>query len=166
MYFGYQSHKWDLEVCVCKCDGLLGVMWVGRNGALPFNTLLIIVHAIRHISQSPLLVTMGLLPNAQNCGLRMRRECRERFPRHRLQRKPPASDFAYLARGPWKRCQCLNYGVHGPLVLTWLRNIILSPISAVCYEGWNCVNKCLEAKSIEFTETDMGFDYWKIICIA
>ena len=24
---------------------------------------------------------MGLLPNTQNCGLRMRRECRERFPR-------------------------------------------------------------------------------------
>ena len=26
---------------------------------------------------------MGLLPDTQNCGLRMRRECRERFPRHR-----------------------------------------------------------------------------------
>ena len=28
----------------------------------------------------------------QKCGLRMRRECRERFPRHRLQRKPLVSD--------------------------------------------------------------------------
>ena len=27
-----------------------------------------------------------------NCGLRMRLECRERFPRHRLQRKPPVID--------------------------------------------------------------------------
>ena len=35
---------------------------------------------------------MGLLPDTQNCGLRMRRECRERFPRHRLLRKPPVSD--------------------------------------------------------------------------
>ena len=35
---------------------------------------------------------MGLLPDAQNCGLRMRRECRKRFPRHRLQRKPLVSD--------------------------------------------------------------------------
>ena len=35
---------------------------------------------------------MGLLPDTQNCGLRMRRECRERFPRHRLQRKPLVSD--------------------------------------------------------------------------
>ena len=26
---------------------------------------------------------MGLLPDTQNCGLRMRRECRERFPLHR-----------------------------------------------------------------------------------
>ena len=26
---------------------------------------------------------MGLLPDTQNCGLRMRRECREIFPRHR-----------------------------------------------------------------------------------
>ena len=28
--------------------------------------------------------TMGLLPDTRNYGLRMRRECRERFPRHRL----------------------------------------------------------------------------------
>ena len=26
--------------------------------------------------------TMGLFPDTQDCGLRMRRECRERFPRH------------------------------------------------------------------------------------
>ena len=35
---------------------------------------------------------MGLLPDAQNCGLRMRRKCRERFIRHWLQRKPLVSD--------------------------------------------------------------------------
>ena len=38
------------------------------------------------------LYVMGLLPDAQNCGLRMRREWRERFPRHRFQRKPLVSD--------------------------------------------------------------------------
>ena len=27
---------------------------------------------------------MGLLPDTQNCGLRMRRECWERFPHHRV----------------------------------------------------------------------------------
>ena len=36
---------------------------------------------------SMLFTTMDLLPDTQNCGLRMRRECRERFPCHRLQRK-------------------------------------------------------------------------------
>ena len=35
---------------------------------------------------------MGLLPDTQTCGLRMRRECRERFPRHQFQRKPLVSD--------------------------------------------------------------------------
>ena len=35
---------------------------------------------------------MGLLPNTQNCGLRMRRECRERFPRIEFKRKPVVSD--------------------------------------------------------------------------
>ena len=36
--------------------------------------------------------SMGLLPNTLKCGLHMRRECRERFPWHRLQRKPLVSD--------------------------------------------------------------------------
>ena len=31
---------------------------------------------------------MDLLPDAYDCVLRIRWECRERFPRHRLQRKP------------------------------------------------------------------------------
>ena len=35
---------------------------------------------------------MGLLPDAYNCALRICRECRGRFPRHRLQRKPLVSD--------------------------------------------------------------------------
>ena len=30
---------------------------------------------------------MDLLPDAQNCGLRMRRECQDRFSRHRLNSK-------------------------------------------------------------------------------
>ena len=37
-------------------------------------------------------LAMGLLPDTWNCGLRMRRECRERISRHRLQRKPLVSD--------------------------------------------------------------------------
>ena len=34
----------------------------------------------------------GLLPDTQNCGLRMRWECQECFPHHRFQRKPLGSD--------------------------------------------------------------------------
>ena len=42
---------------------------------------------------SPALLTgMGLLPGTKNRGLHLRRECRERFPRHRLQRKPVVSN--------------------------------------------------------------------------
>ena len=59
--------------------------------------------------------SMGLLPDTYNCGLRMRRECRERFPRHRLQRKPPVSDpnmhhgtcFTYV---PWCMAGSLTRG--------------------------------------------------------
>ena len=50
---------------------------------------------IRHLGPRADLVYingMGLLPYTWNCGLRMRWECRERFPHHRLQRKPPVSD--------------------------------------------------------------------------
>ena len=32
-------------------------------------------------------VAMGFLPDTQNYELRIRRECRERFSRHRLQKK-------------------------------------------------------------------------------
>ena len=39
-----------------------------------------------------LIWVMGLIPDTQNCGLRMRRDWRERFSRHRLQRKPLVSD--------------------------------------------------------------------------
>ena len=37
-----------------------------------------------------IVLAMGLLPDT--CGLRKRRECRERFPRHRVQRTPLISD--------------------------------------------------------------------------
>ena len=37
-------------------------------------------------------MTMSLLPDTYSCGLRMHRECRERFPRRRLQRKLLVSD--------------------------------------------------------------------------
>ena len=58
---------------------------------------------------------MGLLSDTQNYGLRMRRECRERFPRHRLQRKPLVSDpgmhhDTVVTHVPWCMSGSLNFG--------------------------------------------------------
>ena len=36
---------------------------------------------------------MDLLQDTQNCGSRMHRKCRERFPHHRLRREPLVSDL-------------------------------------------------------------------------
>ena len=38
------------------------------------------------------VLSMGLLPDTHNCGMRMRRECRECLAQHQLQRKPLVSD--------------------------------------------------------------------------
>ena len=65
---------------------------------------------------------MGLLPDSQNCGLRMRRECRERFACHRLLRKPLVSDPGMhhgtcVTHVPWCMSGSLSRGggenVHG-----------------------------------------------------
>ena len=61
---------------------------------------------------------MGLLPDTQNRGLLMRRECRERFPHHRLQRKPLVSDPGMhhgtcVTHVPWCMSGSLNCGGGG-----------------------------------------------------
>ena len=58
---------------------------------------------------------MGLLPDAQNCGLRMRRECRERFSRHQHLRKPLVSDPSMhhgtcVTHAPWCMSGSLTRG--------------------------------------------------------
>ena len=50
----------------------------------------------------------------QNCGLRMRQECRERFPHHRLQRKLLVSDPSMhydtcVTHAPWCMSGSLNH---------------------------------------------------------
>ena len=93
------------------------------------------------------LIGMGLLPDTLNCGLSMRRECRERFSRHRFQRKPLVSDPS-MHRGtcvthvPWRMLGLLTRGggenvpgipgacttrnftylARGPL-MTWISNV-------------------------------------------
>ena len=63
----------------------------------------------------PYKCDMGLLPDTQNCGLRMRQECRERFPRQRVQRKPRVSDpdmhhGTCLTHVPWCMSGSLTRG--------------------------------------------------------
>ena len=58
---------------------------------------IVLLHAIKISSAYAYWCTlrrcaMGLLPDMWNNWLRKRRECRERCPRHRLQRKPLISD--------------------------------------------------------------------------
>ena len=85
---------------------------------------------------------LGLLPDTQNCGLRMCRECRKRFSRHQLQRKLLVSDpgmhhGTYVTHVPWcmsgsltcgggenvpGACTTLNFAylVRGPWPTSWL----------------------------------------------
>ena len=54
------------------------------------------------------LIAMGLLPDTLNCVLCIR-ECRERFPSHLLQRKPPVNDHGMcVTHVPWCMSGSLN----------------------------------------------------------
>ena len=71
-------------------------------------------HKCHSISRRPGWV-MGLLIDTWICGLRMRRQCRGRFPRHRLQRKLPVSDpgmhhGACVKHVPWCMSGSLKFG--------------------------------------------------------
>ena len=62
-----------------------------------------------------LLWCMGLLPDTKNCGLCLRREWRERFTRHWLQRKPLISHPSMhhgtcVTHVPWCMSVSLTYG--------------------------------------------------------
>ena len=58
------------------------------------------------VHSEKLFDTVGLIPDTNNCRLRMRRECRELFSRRRLQRKTLVSDpgmyhGTYVTHVPW-----------------------------------------------------------------
>ena len=57
-------------------------------------------------------LNMGVLPETQNSGLRMRRGCRERFPRHRFHSKLLVSDpdMHHVTHVPWCMSGSLNRG--------------------------------------------------------
>ena len=93
-------------------------------------------------------LSMGHLPDTQNCGLRMHRECRKRFPRRRLRRKPPVSDPG-MHHGTWKRSwhsrhmhtRNFTYLARGPLWHTLSRsseeiNLTTCKSSWCCWPDW------------------------------
>ena len=51
-------------------------LWISKEG---WSTSRYAMYTMFHLGSE----RMGLLPDTKNCGLRMRRECRERFPRDR-----------------------------------------------------------------------------------
>ena len=111
---------------------------------------------------------MDLLPDTYNCGLRKRRVCRERFPRHRLQREPLVSDpgmhvgivnprqwenvhsisgacatpnFRYLARGPWKKAtgrQWWQWVIYNKGLFFIIKNNFNVAFSQSHYNGYRC----------------------------
>ena len=82
-----------------------------------FINITITIHGTHHLFlyDSKGFRPMGLLPDTENCGLRMRRGCRERFPRHRLQREALVSDPSMhhgtcVAHVPWCMPRTLTLG--------------------------------------------------------
>ena len=84
---------YDLAVSVkppVKCD-LECNLWKPSLSLL-WTDIKISISRLRWLCYFIVHPSMSLLPDKYNCGLRVRPECRERFPRHRLQRKPLVSD--------------------------------------------------------------------------
>ena len=72
-------------------------------------------HSIHYCCTHVSAATMGFLPDTSNRELRMRRICRERFSRHRLQMKPVVSDPGMhhgtcVTHVPWCMSESLTRG--------------------------------------------------------
>ena len=125
------SMQW--QVNISSGNGL--VSWGNKQYLNPSwpSSITLQIYAI--ISQNYLIqqlgwfkrLAMGLLPDTQICGLRMRRECRKHFPRHRLRRKMVVSDqgihhgtcITYLAGGPWCNTTTREFNLN--ICVAWSR---------------------------------------------
>ena len=91
---------------------------------------------------------MGLLPDTQNCELRMRRECRERFPRRRLQRRPKVSDPGVhhgtcVTHVPW--CMSGSLTRSGGMVwygMVWYGMVWYGMVCLQCCSMWKMYGSC------------------------
>ena len=88
---------------------------------------------------------MGLFPYAKNCGMRMRRECRERVPRHRLQRKSLVS----------------NPGMHHGTCVTHVRRCMSGSLTRVGGENVPGIPGACTIR--DFTYLARGL--WFILCL-
>ena len=117
---------------------------IGTSSCLPTSTCHIIVAGNMPAVIARRCFLYGLLPDMWNCGLRMRRECRERFPRHGLQRIPRVSDPGVhnetcVTHVPWCMSGSLTRSggenvpgacARGPWLLVWYglhRKLVDSP---------------------------------------
>ena len=94
-FVAWLSAKHDITCAWCNCGDLISnyiinVFIIASMWALIKRSLWITIIFVHFIART--ISSMGLLPDTYNCGLGMRRECRERFPHHRFQRKPLVSD--------------------------------------------------------------------------
>ena len=63
-----------------------------NSGAVHNNSEMRTTYGKEKANKACCPTAMGFLPDTWKCGLRMRRGCRERIPRHRLQSQPLVSD--------------------------------------------------------------------------
>ena len=131
---GFYSHE-AVKCCYITADGILCIqlvigfiacrmlshfMYFVRNDEIKmFNQKIKLyedpIKTDVHMSRQLVFHGMGLLPDTQNCVLRMRRECRERFPHRQRQRKPLVSDPGMhhgtcVTRVPWCISGSLTHG--------------------------------------------------------
>ena len=120
---------------------------------------------------------MGLLPDTQNCGLRMRRE---RFPRHWLQRKPLVSDPGMhhgtcVTHVPWCMSGLLTRGdgenvpgICGACATRNLTHLVRGPLYSMPNFGAaisiNCL--CMQSRTVVATRFGYSVLCWNIFSQA
>ena len=94
MWLCLQCDFGDIHLKPSRCHGILyPVTRFFYSERKQYQCLVRAVLAAGLTQLRPLIYAgMGLLPDTQNCGLRMRRECRERFPRLWFHRKLLVND--------------------------------------------------------------------------
>ena len=111
-FFVHYSLGWPAGIAPDITRHLNALKWVIRRNSLQMRLL---TWSLTKVKKKNLVITKANRPLTRylNCELRMRRECRERFPRHRLPRKPLVNDPDMLHDGmgvthvPW----CMSWSI-------------------------------------------------------